>query len=84
MPSSAPVRSPTPWVTVPRGKPLVTVAGTATYPTTGALDFTTVEVLGGPNSPVNAWDWVWGHLDRSRAVVPAEELFPQGGEQHPG
>ncbi|MEP7018500.1 MAG: S16 family serine protease [Actinomycetota bacterium] len=62
----------------PEGNALVTVAGTATYPTTGALDFTTVEVLGGPNSPVNAWDWVWGHLDRSRAIVPAEELFPKG------
>jgi len=62
----------------PEGKPLVTVAGKATYPTTGALDFTTVEVLGGPNSPVNAWDWVRGHLDSSRAVVPAEELFPKG------
>jgi len=62
----------------PEGKPLVTVAGTATYPTKGALDFTTVEVLGGPTSPVNAWDWVWGHLDGARAVVPAEELFPKG------
>lgn len=62
----------------PADKPLVTVAGTATYPTTGALDFTTVEVLGGPNSPVNAWDWLWGHLDSARAVVPAEELFPTG------
>jgi Lon-like protease len=62
----------------PQGKALVTVAGTATYPTTGALDFLTVEVLGGPSSPVNAWDWVWGHLDRSRAVVPADEVFPKG------
>jgi len=62
----------------PGGKPLVTVAGTGTYPTRGALDFTTVEVLGGPNSPVNAWDWVMGHLDSARAVVPAEELFPKG------
>ena len=60
------------------GRPLVTVASTATYPTSGALDFTTVEVLGGPNTPVNAWDWVWGHLDSARAVVPAEELFPKG------
>ncbi|MEP7034378.1 MAG: PDZ domain-containing protein [Actinomycetota bacterium] len=62
----------------PGGKPLVTVAGKATYPTTGALDFTTVEVLGGPSSPVNAWTWVMGHLDGARAVVPAEELFPKG------
>jgi len=62
----------------PGGKPLVAVAGTTTYPTTGALDFTTVEVLGGPNNPVNSWDWVLGHLDSARAVVPAEELFPKG------
>ena len=62
----------------PAGKPLVTVAGTATYPTSGELDFTTVEVLGGPSSPVNAWDWLRGHLDGARAVVPAEELFPTG------
>jgi Lon-like protease len=62
----------------PDGKPLITVAGKATYPTAGALDFTTVAVLGGPNRPVNAWDWVWGHLDRARTVVPAEQLFPKG------
>jgi len=62
----------------PEGKPLVTVAGKVTYPTTGALDFTTVEVLGGPNNPVNAWDWVRGQLDGAREVVPAEEVFPKG------
>ncbi len=62
----------------PEGKPLITVDGKATYPTTGALDFTTVAVLGGPNSPVNAWDWVRGHLDSAREVVPAEQLFPKG------
>jgi PDZ domain-containing protein len=62
----------------PEGKPLITVDGKATYPTTGALDFTTVAVLGGPNSPVNAWDWVRGHLDSARTVVPAEDLFPKG------
>jgi len=62
----------------PLGKPLITVAGTTTYPTRGTLDFTTVEVLGGPNNPVNVWDWVMGHLDRTRAVVPVEEIFPTG------
>ena len=62
----------------PGGKPLVTVQDKATYPTTGALDFTTVAVLGGPNSPVNVWDWVRGHLDRTRTVVPAEQVFPKG------
>ena len=62
----------------PGGKPLITVNGKATYPTNGALDFTTVAVLGGPSSPVNAWDWVRGHLDNARSVVPAAQLFPEG------
>jgi len=62
----------------PDGKPLITVDGKPTYPTTGTLDFTTVAVLGGPNRPVNAWDWVRGQLDRARMVVPAEDLFPEG------
>jgi len=62
----------------PEGKPLITFEGKGTYPTTGALDFTTVAVLGGPNNPVNVWDWVTGHLDKASAVVPEEELFPKG------
>lgn len=60
------------------GKPLITVQGKVTYPTTGALDFTTVAVLGGPRTPVNGWEWLGGHLDRTNAVVPQEELFPTG------
>jgi PDZ domain-containing protein len=62
----------------PGGKPLITVAGKASYPTTGALDFTTVAVLGGPKNPVNGWQWVFGHLDRTSTVVPEEALFPKG------
>jgi PDZ domain-containing protein len=62
----------------PEGRPLITVDGKATYPTTGALDFTTVAVLGGPENPVNVWDWVGGHLDRSSAIVPEKELFQPG------
>jgi PDZ domain-containing protein len=62
----------------PGGKPLISVAGKATYPTTGALDFTTVAVLGGPRNPVNGWEWIAGHLDRTNKVVPEEVLFPKG------
>jgi PDZ domain-containing protein len=62
----------------PGGKPLVTVAGKTTYPATGALDFTTVAVLGGPTNPVNGWEWISGHLDQTNTVVPEEELFPKG------
>jgi len=62
----------------PGGKPLITVAGKATYPTTGALDFTTVAVRGGPRNPVNGWDWVFARLNSTNTVVPEEELFPKG------
>ena len=62
----------------PGGKPLITVDGKATYPTTGALDFTTVEVSGGPRYPVNGWRLLIGYLDRTSKVVPEEQLFPKG------
>jgi PDZ domain-containing protein len=62
----------------PEGKPLITVTGKPSYPTTGALDFTTVAVLGGPRNPVNGWDWVGAQFDKSTTVVPEEELFPKG------
>ena len=62
----------------PDGKPLITVSGKSAYPTTGALDFTTVAVLGGPTHPVNGWEWLSAHLDKTNAVVPEEELFPKG------
>jgi Lon-like protease len=60
------------------GKPLITVAGKATYRTTGALDFTTVSVLGGPTNPVNGWELLSAHLDKTSDVVPEQEVFPKG------
>jgi len=62
----------------PGGKPLISVESRATYPTTGALDFTTVAVRGGPDTPVTVWDLLRGVFDQSRSVVPAEQLFPKG------
>lgn len=62
----------------PEGKPLITVTGKATYPTTGALDFTTVAVLGGPRNPVSAWAWVGAQFDKTSTVVPEGDLFPKG------
>jgi Lon-like protease len=60
------------------GKPLIAVEGRATYPTTGKLDFVTVAVFGGPNNPVNVWEWIAGHLDRTNTVVPEDLVFPKG------
>ena len=62
----------------PGGKPLITVEGTSTYPTKGALDFTTVSVTGGPSNPVNIWDWIAGHFDQTNTIVPEEWVFPKG------
>jgi len=61
------------------GKPLITVEAEAkTYPTSGALDFTTVSVFGGPSNEVSVWQWIGGHLDQSNEVLPEDVLFPKG------
>ncbi len=59
------------------GKPVIQVSGT-TYPTTGALDFTTVSVYGGPSHPVNVWDVLRAKLERSAHIYPEREIFPAG------
>jgi PDZ domain-containing protein len=61
----------------PDGKPLIAVAAKV-FPTRGSLDFTTVRVRGGPNNPVNGWQWIRGHLDGTQTVLPEEDLFPKG------
>lgn len=60
------------------GKDLIAISGHATYPTSGALDLTTVSVFGGPGNHVELYDVVAGWLDPAVAVVPAEEIFPKG------
>lgn len=60
------------------GKPLVDIEGETTYPTTGALDFTTVRVAGGPGRRVNAWDLLGAWLDPNDEIFPEERLFPTG------
>ncbi|GAB3069136.1 PDZ domain-containing protein [Pedococcus soli] len=60
------------------GKDLITVSGAQTYPTEGALDFTTVRVSGGPGFRVTIWDVLKGKLDPSEEVVDEELYFPKG------
>ena len=60
------------------GRDLISVKDHGTYPTDGALDFTTVSVYGGPGNPVNVWDVLFGWLDPSSAVLPEELIFPKG------
>ncbi|CAM4091230.1 PDZ domain-containing protein [Janibacter anophelis] len=64
--------------TLSDGSELVTVKGAKSYPTEGALYFTTVRVLGGPERHITGWEYVMGHLDGDSRVVPEEQLFPEG------
>ena len=58
--------------------PLITVSGAKTYPTEGALDFTTVRVAGGPGFRVTVWDLLGAALNRSEEIEPEEAYFPKG------
>jgi Lon-like protease len=60
------------------GKELITVRGAPTYPTDGALDFTTVRVSGGPGHRVTVWDLLAARLNPSEDVVDEELYFPKG------
>lgn len=59
------------------GQRLIQVTGHPTYPTTGALDFTTVRVYGGPGTHVNLFIAVKAWLSGSDAVIPEELEFPK-------
>jgi len=63
---------------VAKGKPLIEISGTPSYPTTGELNFTTVSVQGGPGDRVSALDWAIAKLRSSDAIYPVDELFPPG------
>lgn len=60
------------------GKALIAVSGRQTYPTSGALDLTTVSVFGGPANHVELHQVISGWLDPAVAVVPEESVFPPG------
>ena len=60
------------------GKPLITVTGATTDPTTGQLDLTTVNEAGGPHGriPITRVFGAW--VDPATAVVPTGLLYPPG------
>src|SRR6516164_7565247 len=60
------------------GKPLITIIGHQTYPTTGNLNLVTVSYQGGPGVNLNVFQALRAWLDPSQAVVPESELFPPG------
>ncbi|MCL2585468.1 MAG: PDZ domain-containing protein [Streptosporangiales bacterium] len=60
------------------GKPLLTVSGHRTYPTTGHLNMVTVSYMGGPGMNINIFQALQSWLSSDEAVVPESELFPPG------
>jgi len=62
--------------------PIISVSGLPTYPTDGALRFTTVRVEGGPGYPVDLWDVLRAWVDPARDVYPVDDVFdPQVSEE---
>jgi Lon-like protease len=60
------------------GRPLISISGHPTYPTTGHLNMVTISYEGGPGSNLNVFEALRAWLDPSEAVVPESELFPAG------
>ena len=60
------------------GKPLISISGHPTYPTTGHLNMVTISYEGGPGSNLNVFEALRAWLYPSEAVVPESELFPAG------
>ncbi|YAL84050.1 PDZ domain-containing protein [Dermacoccaceae bacterium W4C1] len=62
--------------------PIIEISGTQTYPTSGALDFTTVSLYGGPDHPVSFWQWARAKFDSTSMIVPEEDVFgDKSGQQ---
>ena len=67
--------SPTP--TKDGTEPLIEISGTATYPTTGALDLLTVCLEGSPEFMPNWFDVIPAYLSPSQSVIPFEYVYPK-------
>ncbi|MFE1644721.1 PDZ domain-containing protein [Microbacterium sp. P01] len=58
--------------------PLISVEGAETYPTEGALDLLTVQVVGNRERTPSWFELALAWFDPSRAVVPIDAVFPAG------
>ena len=57
---------------------LVSISGTATYPTEGELDMTTVREYGGPQEGLDMFQAILGWISPDRQVLPRESVYPEG------
>lgn len=74
---------PSPFVILAPGKPqnvlgsAIKISGTNTYPTSGKLSVTSVMVTD-PDSYITGFDILYGWFDGKRAVLPRQEVYPDG------
>ncbi|MCR2762201.1 PDZ domain-containing protein [Microbacterium sp. zg.B48] len=57
--------------------PLISVEGAETFPTDGALDLLTVQVVGNRDRTPSWFELATAWFDPSRAVLPIDAVFPQ-------
>ncbi|GII80937.1 hypothetical protein Sru01_59190 [Sphaerisporangium rufum] len=60
-----------------KGKPVITISGHQTYPTSGKLSLVTVAYQGGPGARIDLLTALRGWMDPTVAVVPEETIFPR-------
>lgn len=58
--------------------PLISVSGAETFPTDGALDLLTVQVVGSRERPPSWFELALAWFDPSKAVLPIDDVFPEG------
>lgn len=58
------------------GEEVIAISGTTTYPTTGALDMTTVRESGGPRGGLTFFEAIGSWFNPDDAVVPRELIYP--------
>ena len=58
--------------------PLIEIPTEETYPTEGSLNMLTVSIAGNRQSPVNWLDVAFAFLSPSSAVVPIDNVYPEG------
>src|SRR5579875_2517133 len=63
------------------GKPLISITGHPTHPTSGHLNMVTISYIGGPGSDFNIFAALQSWLSPDDAVVPQSELFAPGQTQ---
>lgn len=57
------------------GQEFISISGTQTYPTEGALFMTTVSEYGGPTEGIDVFQALWGWLNPDEEVAPREIFY---------